>query len=96
MQNCVIKAGAILDKAIIAEGSTIGQKSIVGCGEEVPNRVKPSIYAFGLAVVGENTVVPDGVKIGRNTAVTGNTVPEDYPDGSLASGEILDKAGVVS
>ena len=22
--------------------------------------------------------------------------PEDYPDGSLASGEILDKAGVVS
>ena len=96
MQNCVIKAGAILDKAIIAEGSRIGQKSIVGCGEEVPNRVKPSIYAFGLAVVGENTVVPDGVKIGRNTAVTGNTVPEDYPDGSLASGEILDKAGVVS
>ena len=41
-------------------------------------------------------LVADGVRIGRNTAVTGVTVPEDYPDGALASGEILDKAGVVS
>ena len=96
MQNCVVKAGAILDKAIIAEGSVIGRKSVIGCGEEVPNKVRPSIYAFGLAVVGENTVIPDSVKVGRNTAVTGNTVPEDYPDGALASGEILDKAGVIS
>ncbi len=96
MQNTVVKAGAILDRAIIAENCVIGEKSVVGWGEDAPNRVRPDIYGFGLAVAGEDTIIPGGVRIGRNTAVTGVTVREDYPDDTLASGEILDKAGVVS
>ena len=96
MQNTVIKAGAILDRAIVAENCVIGEKSVVGWGDQAPNRVRPDIYAFSLAVVGEETVIPGGVRIGRNTAVTGVTVPDDYPDGILASGETLDKAGVVT
>ena len=96
MQNTVVKAGAILDRAIVAENCVIGEKSVIGWGEEAPNKVRPDIYSFSLAVVGEDTVIPGGVRIGRNTAVTGVTVPEDYPDGILASGETLDKAGVVT
>ena len=96
MQNSVIKAGAILDRAIVAENSVIGEKSVIGWVDPAPNRIRPDIYAFSLAVVGEDTVIPGGVRVGRNTAVTGVTVPEDYPDGILASGEILDKAGVVT
>ena len=53
-------------------------------------------YSFGLTVVGENTQIPADVKIGKNTAVTGKTLPEDYPGGVLESGETLDKAGVVA
>lgn len=96
MQNTVIKAGAILDRAIVAENCVIGEKSVVGWGDQAPNRVRPDIYSFALTVVGEDTTIPGGVRIGRNTAVTGVTVPDDYPDGYLASGEILDKAGVVT
>lgn len=95
MQNAVIKAGAVLDKAIVAENAVIGEQAQLGVGECVPNKVKPSIYSFGLVVVGEDTVIPPNVRIGKNTAVTGVTVPEDYPDGLLAGGEILDKAGEV-
>ena len=95
MQNTVIRSGAQVDKAIVAENAVIGAGAQLGVGEEVPNKVKPSVYAFGLAVVGENAVIPDGVKIGKNTAVTGETVLEDYPGGVLESGEILDKAGDV-
>jgi glucose-1-phosphate adenylyltransferase len=40
-------------------------------------------------------VIPPGVRIGKNTAVTGVTNAEDYPGGVLESGEILDKAGEV-
>ena len=47
-------------------------------------------------MVGENAEIPADVRIGKNTAVTGKTVPEDYPDGCLGSGETLDKAGVVA
>ncbi len=95
MQNAVIKEGAVVEKGIIAENAEIGQNAQVGIGEELPNKVKPSVYAFGLAVIGENAVIPDGVRIGKNTAVTGVTVPEDYPNGVLESGETLDKAGDV-
>ena len=96
MQGTVIGDGAVLEKAIIAENVVIGTGTKLGVGEEVPNKLKPKIYAFGLAVVGENAEIPANVQIGKNTAVTGKTVPEDYPDGILASGETLDKAGVVA
>ena len=95
MQNAVIHAGAVIDKAIIAEQAEIGEHAQLGVGGEVPNKVKSAIYSFGLTVIGEKAVVPPDVKIGKNTAVTGVTVPEDYPDGLLAGGEILDKAGDV-
>ncbi len=96
MQGTVIGEDAVLDKAIVAENVVIGARCVLGIGENVPNRAKPDVYSFGLAVVGENTVIPPDVRIGKNTAITGITVPEDYPDGYLASGETLDKAGVVS
>ncbi len=96
MENAVIREGAVLDKAIVAENAEIGARSQIGVGEEAPNKLKPAVYAFGLAVIAENTVIPPDVKIGKNTAVAGVTVKEDYPDGILASGETLDKAGDLS
>ncbi len=96
MQGAVIGEGAVIDHAIIAENARIGALSTVGCGEDVLNRTRPDIYFSGLAVIGEDTIVPDHVRIGRNCAVTGTTNPEDYPEGVLASGETLDKAGVVT
>ena len=32
-------------------------------------------------------MIPDNVKIGKNTAVSGVTVTEDYPEGILKSGQ---------
>ena len=57
------------------------------------HKVKPNIYASGIATIGENSVIPSGVTIGKNTAVSGVTVKEDYANGLLDSGEILVKAG---
>ncbi|HIR27418.1 MAG TPA: glucose-1-phosphate adenylyltransferase [Candidatus Choladousia intestinigallinarum] len=96
MENAVIREGAVLDKAIVAENAEIGARSQIGTGEEAPNKLKPAVYAFGLAVIAENTVIPPDVKVGKNTAVAGVTVREDYPGGILASGETLDKAGDLS
>ena len=46
--------------------------------------------------IGENSVIPDDVQIGKNTAISGVTVKEDYPNGVLESGETLIKAGEVA
>ena len=49
-----------------------------------PNKMKPNIYSGGLATIGENSVIPGGVQIGKNTAISGVTSSEDYMDGVLA------------
>ena len=89
MRNSVIGEGSVLDKAIVAEDVTIGNNVTIGCGEDAVNVLKPAVYAFGIATVGERSVIPDNVKIGRNTAISGVTVAEDYPGGILESGQII-------
>ena len=93
MKDVEIGNGSIIDKAIIAENVTIGANVTLGTGADVPNRMKPDIYSFGLVTIGENSVIPEGVQIGKNTAVSGVTSREDYPNGILESGETLIKAG---
>ena len=89
MRNSTIGEGVQMDKAIIAEDVTIGNNVVLGCGEEAPNVLKPAVYAFGIATVGERSVIPDNVRIGKNTAISGITTPEDYPDGELAGGQVI-------
>lgn len=93
MQDTVIGEGCVIDKAIIAENVTIGNQVTMGVGEDLPNKAKPDIYSFGLVTIGENSQIPDNVQIGKNTAISGATVKEDYVNGLLASGETLIKAG---
>jgi len=80
-------------KAIIAENCVIGADCELGIGHEVPNVVYPKIYTDGLVVVGEDSVIPDRVRIGKNVAISGGTTQDDYPSGMLASGESIIKAG---
>ncbi len=93
MKDVKIKKGCVIDKSIIAENCTVGEHAVLGIGGEVPNKLKPAVYSFGLVTIGENSVVPDHVQIGKNTAVSGVTFKEDYPNGKLESGETLIKAG---
>ena len=74
-------------------GRNIDNNVVIGIGSEVPNKEKPNIYSGGLATIGENSRIPSNVQIGKNTAISGYTVPEDYSDGVLAGGETLIKAG---
>lgn len=93
MNGVTIGDGAVIDKAIIAENVEVGKNAHLGVGEEAVNEMKPAVYAFGLVTIGENSVIPDGVSIGKNTAIYGKTEPSDYPDGALKSGGSIIKAG---
>ena len=93
MRDAVIGDRCTIDKSIIAENSRIGEGAVLGVGEEAPNVLNESIYSFGLVTVGEDTVIPENVRIGKNTAISGKTVHEDYPKGELAGGPVIIKAG---
>jgi glucose-1-phosphate adenylyltransferase len=93
MNGATIGAGAYVDKAIIAENVEVGDNAKLVIGEEAVNTLKPQVYSFGLVTIGENSVIPEGVTIGKNTAIAGKTTLEDYPDGTLVSGGSIIKAG---
>ena len=95
MRDCVIGEGAKVTKAIVAEESVIGAGAWLGVGEYAPDRYDPKVYQFDLVTIGEHSVIPDNVKVGKNTAISGVTAEEDYPAGVLASGESVIKAGDV-
>ena len=93
MKNTRIGENCTIDKAVIAEEAEISDGVVLGVGADVPNKVQPKIYSFGLVTIGENSYIPPNVKVGKNTAISGATTPDDYPEGVLDSGETLIKAG---
>ena len=95
MANTTIGENVIIDKSIVAENTEIADRVVLGEGEEAPSKLNESIYAFGLVTVGENSYIPEGVQIGKNTAISGVTELSDYTEGELKAGEYIIKAGEI-
>ena len=93
MQGSTIGNNCSMEKTIIAENVTIGDNVIMNVGEDIPNKMNAKVYSFGLATIGENSIIPSNVTIGKNTAIVGPTEQADYPNGVLESGESLIKVG---
>ncbi len=93
MQDSHIGENALVEKAIVAEDVTIGSGAHLGAGEYAPSKYDSKVYQFDLVTIGEHSVIPDGVEIGKNTAVSGVTTMADYPAGRLESGGFIVKAG---
>ena len=83
------------NRCIIDRNTVIGEGAVLGEGDNIPNEDKPNIYNTGITVAGENTVIPDGVRIGKNCVIYGNTAAEDYPGGEIASGKSVIREGVI-
>ena len=86
-ENCEI------NKAIIAENVVVGNQVKLGVGEEAENDTAPHIYNHGLVTIGEKSVIPNGISVGKNSVISGVTSAADYEDSQLASGKTLIKAG---
>ena len=93
MQDSVIGEGAVVEKAIVAEDVKVGAGAHLGVGEYAQSKYDQKVYQFDLVTIGEHSVIPENVKIGKNTAISGVTTAEDYPDGELESGGYIVKAG---
>lgn len=85
--NCVI------EKTICAENCQIGDGVCTGQGEYAESKLNPKVYCFDLVTIGDDSVIPAGVRIGKNVAISGVTEPSDYPDGYLGSGDFIIKDG---
>lgn len=82
-----------MNKVISAENVQIGNYVKMGIGEEVENETDPHIYNSGIVTIGEKSVIPEGITVGKNSCIFGITTSEDFQDKTLASGKTLIKAG---
>ena len=93
MNQTVIGEDCELNKAIVAENVQIGSRVKLGVGEEAENETAPHIYNHGIVTVGEKSVIPNDISVGKNSVVFGTTTAEDYENSRLESGKTLIKAG---
>ena len=94
MESTVIGKNTRVEKAIIAENCVIGANCVLGEGEFAPSTFNTKVYNSDLVTIGEGSVVPDNVHIGKNTAILGVTEEADYVKGRLESGGAIMKGGI--
>ena len=93
MNNTVIGDDCELYKVIAAENVVVHNYVKLGIGDEVPNETDPHIYSNGIVTLGEKSVIPEGITVGKNSCIFGVTTDADYQNKSLAGGKTLIKAG---
>jgi glucose-1-phosphate adenylyltransferase len=88
MFDTVIRAGAVVDRAIIDKQVSVGPNAIVGMGTDfaTPNRQEPTRLNTGITLVGKYAIIPAGARIGRNVKVAGGVRPADFTSRTVKSG----------
>jgi glucose-1-phosphate adenylyltransferase len=92
MFDSVVRAGAVIDRAILDKEVVVGQGAIVGDGpyDAPPNRQEPGRLNTGITVVGKQSVIPRGARIGRNVRIGGEVRTGDYASRIIRAGESVE------
>jgi len=85
-----IGPGAVIDKSIIDANVYIGGGAVIGFGDDnTPNHQMPDKLNTGINVIGEQSSIPTGKKLGRNALVNSLVTEDDFPKGDVPSGETI-------
>jgi glucose-1-phosphate adenylyltransferase len=88
MFDTVVRAGAVVDRAIVDKEVSIGPNAVVGTGIDfgTPNNVEPERLNTGITVVGKRAVIPASARIGRNVRICEAARPADFRSRRVPSG----------
>jgi glucose-1-phosphate adenylyltransferase len=92
MFDTVIRAGAIVDRAIIDKEVAVGPNAVIGEGSDfdTPNGEEPTRLNTGITLVGKRAVIPRGVRIGRNCKIAEGVRASDFTSRVIKSGGTVD------
>lgn len=93
MQGTHIGRNTKIQKSIIAEHVEVGDNCNIGVGEYTESKYDKKVYNADIVTIGEKSIIPRGVTIGKNTTIMGETRIEDYENAVLESGDYIVKAG---
>jgi glucose-1-phosphate adenylyltransferase len=88
MFDCIIRSGAVVDRAILDKEVVVGQGAIIGDGPDfdTPNRQEPGRLNTGITVIGKRAVIPRGARIGRNAKVAAGVRSTDFTKKVIPNG----------
>jgi glucose-1-phosphate adenylyltransferase len=88
MFDTVIRAGAVVDRAIIDKQASVGPNAVVGTGsiDDTPNQKEPERLNTGITVVGKRAIIPASTMIGRNVRIGADVRAADFPSRRIKSG----------
>ncbi len=95
MFDTVIRAGAVVDHAIIDKEVSVGPNAIIGMGgdDDTPNRQEPGRLNAGITLIGKRATIPAGVRLGRNVKVNAGVRAADFSKRrTIPSGGTVDAA----
>ena len=70
MFDCHIRAGAVVDRAILDKDVSVGTNAIVGMGNDFSTPTEePTRLNTGITLVGKRASIPAGARIGRNVRI---------------------------
>lgn len=89
--DCVVKKGAVVDLAILDKRVVVGENCSIGQGgnSDVVNRVTPTHLYSGITLIGKETCLPDGIRIGRNCVVDSQVTAAAFTERVLPDGESI-------
>ena len=91
MNGTVIGEDCLIEKGIVAEDAKIGDRVVIGNGEEVPNETDPNIYTHGLVTIAERSEIPSGLTIGKNSVLSGVFTIDEFQNETVLSGKTVIK-----
>jgi glucose-1-phosphate adenylyltransferase len=88
MFDTVIRAGAVVDRAILDKEVSVGPNAVVGTGTDydTPNTDEPERLNTGITVVGKRAVIPAAARVGRNVRIAESVRPSDFRSRRVPSG----------
>jgi len=91
MFDSVIGSRAVIDRAILDKEVTVGPGAIVGEGpDDTPNKAEPGRLNTGITVVGKQSTIPRGARIGRNVRIGEGVRTADFVKRVIPGGGSVD------
>ncbi len=92
MFDSVIRSRAVIDRAILDKEVVVGPGAIVGEGPDgPPNKQEPQRLNTGITVVGKQSTIPRGTRVGRNVRIGEGVRAGDFSRKVVPSGASVDR-----
>jgi glucose-1-phosphate adenylyltransferase len=92
MFDSVIGSRAVVDRSILDKEVVVGAGALVGDGpDDTPNKLEPTRLNTGITVVGKQSSIPRGARLGRNVRVGEGVRTTDFQKRIVPSGGSVDR-----